>query len=324
MPRPGKMADSRTRQQAGPLASSSSAGHDLPSAKRVSVLVGTRSVPLLPGRPLIDNSRSPWTGLVMEKHRLGAVAIPVHEHDTFCLHLQTSGPVEMDWHSSGRSGRVRSGAGNLIFLSPGTRDSMLWHGPSHRIVTSIQPTLLRQAAEQMELKGLYDFDNQWSFQDEQLQLLLTEMDREMAAGWPMGSLYGDLLGMSLSIALIRKYGHTSSALVPLKGGLSQPRLKHVLAYIEESLDRDIRLQELAELAGLSSFHFARSFRQSVGATPHQYIVQRRVQRAKELLLRPEWSIEQVASATGFAGASQFSRAFRQSAGVTPTEWRRKV
>ena len=186
------------------------------------------------------------------------------------------------------------------------------------------PSLLRQAAEQMELKGLCDFENQWSFQDEQLQLLLTEMDREMAAGWPMGALYGDLLGMSLSIALIRKYGHTSALLVPLKGGLSQPRLKQVLAYIEEHLDRDLRLQELAALAGLSPFHFARSFRQSVGATPHQYILQRRVQRAKELLLRPEWSIEQVASATGFAGASQFSRVFRQSAGATPTEWRRRV
>ncbi|WP_158820845.1 helix-turn-helix domain-containing protein [Granulicella sp. S156] len=293
-------------------------------SKRVSVLVGTRSVPLLPGRPLTDSSRSPWSGLVMEKHRLGAVEIPVHEHDTFCLHLQTSGPVEMDWNSSGRSGRIRSGVGNLIFLTPGTRDSLLWHGPSQRIVTSLQPSLLRQAAEQMELKGLCDFENQWSFQDEQLQLLLTEMDREMAAGWPMGSLYGDLLGMSLSIALIRKYGHISAPLVPLKGGLSQPRLKQVFAYIEEHLDGELRLQELADLAGLSPFHFARSFRQSVGATPHQYILQKRVQRAKELLLRPEWSIEQVASATGFAGASQFSRVFRQSAGATPTEWRRNV
>lgn len=324
MPRPGKRSDSKTSQEAGSPLSGSRPEQDLSPAKRVSVLVGTRSVPLLPGRPLIDNSRSPWTGLVMEKHRLGAVAIPVHEHDTFCLHLQTSGPVEMDWHSSGRSGRVHSGVGNLIFLSPGTRDSMLWHGSSQRIVTSIQPALLRQAAEQMELKGLYDFENQWSFQDEQLRLLLTEMDREMAAGWPMGALYGDLLGMSLSIALLRKYGQTSSALVPIKGGLSQPRLKQLLAYIEENLNREIRLQDLADLARLSAFHFARSFRQSVGATPHQYIVQRRVQRARELLLRPEWSIEQVASATGFAGASQFSRVFRQSVGVSPTEWRRKI
>ncbi len=297
---------------------------ELSSPNRVSVLVDGRSVPLLPSSPAMDSARSPWTGMVLERHQLGAVPIPEHEHATFCLHLQSSGPVEMDWHSAGRSGHLKTGAGNMIFLTPGTRDSLLWYGPSQRIVVSLEPWLLSQAAAQLGVRGVCDFDNRWLFQDEQLRLLLTEMEREMSSGWPMGSLYGDLLGMSLSIALIKKYGHTSSTPVLLKGGLSRPKLRRMLAYIEENLHRDIRLQELAMLADLSVFHFARSFRESVGSTPHQYISKMRVQKAKTLLILPEWSVHQIASATGFTDGGQLSKIFRKNTGVSPTAWRRMI
>jgi AraC family transcriptional regulator len=297
---------------------------EVSAAKRVSVLVGSRSVPLLSSRPEVDSARSPWNGLILEKHRVGAIEVPEHEHPTFCLHLQTSGPIEMDWHSAGKSGHVRSGAGSLIMIAPGTRDSLLWHGASQRIVASVDPALLTQAAEQIGLRGRWDFENQWSFQDEQLRLLLTEMEREMSTGWMMGPLYGDLLGMSLSIALIKKYGHATTLPPPIKGGLSHPSLRQVLAYIEANLESDIRLEDLASVAGLSTFHFARSFRTSSGITPHQYIVNMRVQRAKTLLLKPEWSVQQIASAVGIGNASQFAKLFRAATGVSPTLWRRSA
>ena len=294
----------------------------LSTSKRVSVQIGSRAVPLFPSPPVMGSKNSPWTGLILERHHHGTVAIPEHDHATFCLHLQTSRTAALDWHSSGKTGHVTSGAGNLIFLVPGTRDSLLWHGDSQRIVASIDPLLMRDSAEQIGLRSLCDFETCWSFEDMQLAHLLTEMDREMASSWAMGSLYGDLLSMSLSIALIKKYGRLSSLSVSVKGGLSRPRLKQVRDYIDENLHRDLRLKDLAALTGLSVFHFARSFRESSGLTPYHYIVQRRVDRAKSLLLQPEWTIEQVASAAGFSGGSQFSRIFRQTTGVTPSTWRR--
>jgi AraC family transcriptional regulator len=120
---------------------------------RVSVMVGDRCVPLLPGSPISHgaSAATPWTGMILERHRVDAVEIPEHEHHTFCLHLQTSGPVEMDWRSHGRSGHLNTGAGNLIFLTPGSRDSLLWHGSSQRIIASIDPSNLARAATQLEL-----------------------------------------------------------------------------------------------------------------------------------------------------------------------------
>ncbi|HEY6413029.1 MAG TPA: AraC family transcriptional regulator [Edaphobacter sp.] len=293
---------------------------------RVSVMVGDRSVPLLPGSPITNSATAatPWTGLILEKHRVGAVEIPEHEHHTFCLHLQTSGPVEMDWHSQGHTGSLNTGAGNLIFLTPGTRDRLLWHGPSQRIVASIDPAILVKAATQLELNQLPDFDNLWSFQDEQLRLLLTEMEREVTAGSTTGPLYGDLLGLSLSVALIRKYGHTSAIPASHKGGIPRPQLKRVLEYIAANLSSEIHLEDIAAVAGLSVFHFARAFRQSTGATPHQYVLRRRIDTVKALLRTRNWNLETIASSTGFADASHLTKAFRRHTGTTPKTWQRQL
>ncbi len=113
------------------------------------------------------------------------------------------------------------------------------------------------------------------------------MNREMRSGWAMGALYGDLIGMALSVALIRRYGELSNQIPQMRGGLSRPNLNRVLTYIEENLDSELRLEELAQLNSLSRYHFARSFRESLGETPYQYILRKRIQRAKVFYLRPE-------------------------------------
>ena len=294
----------------------------LATSKRVSVLTQGRVVPLLPGRPIRDSTQSPWTGVYVEEHSLGAVFIPEHEHATFLLHLQLNERVQMDWHSSGRTGRQITGAGNLIFLTPGTRDHLLFHGPSRRIVVSVDPALIRQRANDLELKCVPEFENRWAFQDEQLRLLISEMEREMSSGWAMGSLYGDSLSTAFAIALVKKCGQPVLGSPQLKGGLSPARLRRVLSYIHENFQRDIRLGELANIAGLSDYHFARSFRQTTGATPHQYLSQIRIKCAKSLLLRRHWTVLQVAGAVGFADASRLSKVFRANTGVSPGEWRR--
>ena len=80
----------------------------------------------------------------------------------------------------------------------------------------------------------------------------------------MGSLYGDSMSTAFVIALVKKCGKAGLDPPQLKGGLSPSRLRRVLSYIHENYQRDIRLGELANIAGLSDYHFARSFRQTTG------------------------------------------------------------
>src|SRR5215469_16376037 len=299
-----------------------SASLALLTSKRVSVLVEGHVVPLLPGCPTLDSTRSPWKGLYLEEHNLPAGPIQDHEHGTFVLHLQMNERVEMDWHSFGRTGHQITGAGNLIFLSPGTRDRLHFHGPTKRIVMSIDPLLVKEASDQLELSGIPEFRNLWTFRDEQLRRLVLEMERETSTGWELGSLYGDLLSNAFVVSLIKKYGKTLSHVGSFEGGLSRPKLRQVLSYMEENFARDIRLRELAGIAGLSDFHFARSFRQSTGSTPHQHLLQIRVNKAKSLLLRPQLTILEIALALGFSDASRFAKVFRAHTGVSPADWRR--
>ena len=84
----------------------------------------------------------------------------------------------------------------------------------------------------------------------------------------------------------------------------------------------LALRELAGIAGLSAYHFGRMFKRAVGAAPHQYVVERRVERAKAMLRTTDASLVDISLSTGFCGQSHFTSVFRRLAGATPTEFRK--
>jgi AraC family transcriptional regulator len=101
-------------------------------------------------------------------------------------------------------------------------------------------------------------------------------------------------------------------------GLSSSQLRQVVEYIEEHLDQDLSLARLAGVVGVSASHLKTVFRRSTGLPVHEYVVQRRVERAKALLLRGELPASQVALEAGFAHQSHMARWMRRVLGVTPT------
>ena len=123
--------------------------------------------------------------------------------------------------------------------------------------------------------------------------------------------------------LIYRYSNLSPTPPRSMGGLSSRRLKLVLEYIEDTLGQPITLRELAALAGVSARHLERAFRQSTASSPHAYVMDRRLHRARGLLINhPELPIEQIALRLGFSSSSHFSSAFRRQTGLTPTDFRK--
>jgi transcriptional regulator of acetoin/glycerol metabolism/AraC-like DNA-binding protein len=108
---------------------------------------------------------------------------------------------------------------------------------------------------------------------------------------------------------------------PARGGLPPGAMRRVREYVETHLSESMDLAELAAVAGLSVYHFARAFKQTAGVTPHHYLVRRRIERAQEMLARSELPLSEVALATGFSDQSHLARLFRQLLGVTPGQFR---
>ncbi|MCP3752348.1 AraC family transcriptional regulator [Pseudomonas sp. SBB6] len=107
----------------------------------------------------------------------------------------------------------------------------------------------------------------------------------------------------------------------LKGGLAAHQRRQLREYVEGHLDHPLSLGELAALCNLSEYHFARMFRESFGLPPHQYLLARRLAKARQLLRHGQLPLGEVALLCGFASASHFSNRFRQALGATPGAYR---
>jgi AraC family transcriptional regulator len=125
-----------------------------------------------------------------------------------------------------------------------------------------------------------------------------------------------------ALHLLSRHGGAVQGPMRSQGGLASWQQKRVIELLEENLDGNLSLNELAEVCRLSPRHFARAFAQSNGAPPYRWLLLRRVERAKELMLATDLSLAEVAERTAFASQSHFTRVFRQQVGESPGGWRR--
>jgi AraC family transcriptional regulator len=163
--------------------------------------------------------------------------------------------------------------------------------------------------------------NRFQVRDAQLENIGWAIKSEMELGSPSGSLYMDSLAISVASRLISAHSSVS-ARTERRGGLDGRRLKQTLEYIEEHLAEDLSLARIAAVVGLSPSHFRTLFRDSVGTAVHQYVIQRRVERAKSLLMRNSHSVAEIALATGFTHQSHLSRHLQRASGFSPAQMRR--
>ncbi len=155
-----------------------------------------------------------------------------------------------------------------------------------------------------------------------VQRLAALCDHEITRAGAAGRLYPEGLATSLLVHLFHSYG----AHPPLRftGGLAPAQLRQVQDYIDERLDQDLGLAELAALTVLSTHHFGNAFKTSIGMPPHRYVTERRVHRAKEMLIGGGSSIAEIAAKVGFSSQSHLTFNFRKQTGVTPARYRREV
>lgn len=136
-------------------------------------------------------------------------------------------------------------------------------------------------------------------------------------------LFVDGLCTAAVATLVSHFSNREKRVSAASDGLIGWRLKRVQEFVDAHLEHAICLKDLADTAGLSQMHFASQFRRACGVGPHEYLVQQRVERSKDLLGNTESSLLEIALAVGFTTHSHFTNTFRRHTGVSPAEWRKQ-
>jgi AraC family transcriptional regulator len=283
---------------------------------------------LLPKPSILSSSG--WSNLHLEVCQQPKFEIAEHQHT---MHVIACGlpdsPEELGWDSKLASGerwldgklkRERRRVGDIAIIPAGISHRCNWNTSVQFMVLAIEPALLQQVGRDFVNPDRIELTPQFmSESDPLIQGIFSTLRDELKSDKIGGNLLIDSLESTLAIHLLRNYCTTQPKLSSYSYGLSQATLRQVTEYIHEHLHQDLKLAELSAIAQISPYHFLRLFKQRMGITPHQYILQRRIEKAKHLLQHSELSIADIAVRTGFSDQSHLTRCFKRILGVTPKQ-----
>ena len=257
------------------------------------------------------------------------------------------------WTRDGFSGYAPGMAGHLIGTYYGPAQECTWTLEGRRLADSLRPGTVTLVAEGHDgqwalagpvsvshvyltnqrlqncaavlVEGKYvELFDRLAFDDPICAHILSILSDAAVLSDPSAGLLVERAVDLLCTQLLRQ--HCSVGLPDLagrvRGGLARWQLKRVTDYMLEHRENPVALEELATLVGLSRYHFCTAFGLAMGRTPHAWLTEQRMTRARRLLSDPDMSISEIAVAVGYATPSAFSASFRRIVGMTPSDFRR--
>jgi AraC family transcriptional regulator len=277
---------------------------------------------LLP--PICSSDAYGWVNISVEEFRQPPGQEIYHnlvEH-TLCISLNPR-PSRLSQAIDNRRQTGLCMKGDLSIAPAGSSLFSQWQEEDQYLRIRIAAKFLQQVAQEAidldpdRVELLPEFRSR-NLQIEQVSLMLLD---ELKNGGMAGRLYVESLTNALAVQLLRNYAATQPCLAVYEEGLRDCQLLQVTDYINDHLTSDIKLSDLAQLLGMSQFHFSRLFKQSMGISPHQYLLQQRIERAKQLLKETKLSIMEIALLCGYSSHSHLGKSFRQHTGITPKAYR---
>jgi AraC family transcriptional regulator len=242
------------------------------------------------------------------------------QHEQVVASLLQPGWIELGLRRS-EIAKFSYDAGEVI-LCHRHADYWIRSGDIRRLTLRISDSALSAAcggiSDEVELRGTAKVT------DPRVGALVAAVNAERIAGFPGGRLFLDSVEQALAAALVDSHAARPRSVRAYRGGLAPARLRRVVELVHARLEDEVTLDQLAESAGLSTAHFSQMFRKSTGESPHQFVLRRRVERAKEMLRAAEARVLDVAVACGFKTQQHFARVFRHVCGVSPTEYRQEL
>ena len=266
----------------------------------------------------------PIQAAFFDPHPERELYIPPHQHHKLILVVKPVSRLDLTVGAARRSGRVF--AGDMILMS--ARTPSVWHWSERASILRLQiPTawVERIALESNGRTAPYvQLKDRLPFRDPSLESVSRELLNELRLGAGASRLCVDSLATVLVVHMLRRHnatavltGESSST----ANGLAPWRLRRTLDYLDAHLTEETSLVDLAAVAGLSPYHFGKLFKRSTGQSPHVYVVNLRITRAKSLLSTGRKALSEIATECGFSSQNHFTSTFHRAVGVTPGRFR---
>jgi AraC family transcriptional regulator len=182
----------------------------------------------------------------------------------------------------------------------------------------LQLGLINHVAKKLELaQGQVELVNCFASHDLPLHNIAMLLAAELEAGGVMGELYRESLTQAFVVYLLRNYSTSDRLIKPQHQSLTNTQLQQAIDYIHDHLGGDLSLIQIAETMNISPTYFASLFKQKTGTSPHQYVIQQRVDRAIVLLQRTDLRITEIATRVGFSSQSHLTQHVKRATGMTP-------
>jgi AraC family transcriptional regulator len=278
--------------------------------------------------PRLSSSRDKWDGVVVEAYGVkGASEITLPPQDYHFIAMVLGGVTDCVQRRDLQSFHSMLRPGSIMIVPSGVA-SYFNCSRDHKTSRAVVPVdLLINGASELGLKRCNGADLLSVFETRDativnlISILLNEANKP---SHPAQAIIAASCSYALAAHLIRTFDSSERKLLKAPASLDARRLEAVLDYIESNMSASIGLAEIAAVASVSRFHFARLFRATTGITAMAYLEQSRIERAKSLLKRGAMRLADIAVATGFADQSHFIRRFRLHTGVTPGRYEREA
>jgi AraC family transcriptional regulator len=276
---------------------------------------------LLECGPLMMESRESTTAARARSARIGLgievrkTSVGAYRHAPSSDHhvtMHAGPPVRISCVPKGE--RCMRSRGDINVLPAGMAEDWFEDDASDMVFLQLPASLVRLAAEEMGLDpDRAGIAPRCHVRDVQIEHIAWALAAEHRTNSPNGLIYRESLGMALAVHLLGRH----PARTKRRAGLSQTQVARVTEYVEAHLAEDLSLLRLARVSGISASHLRALFKRSVGVPVHEYVIQRRVERARALLSRGELPASQIALEAGFSHQSHMARCMRRVLGVTP-------
>ncbi len=206
--------------------------------------------------------------------------------------------------------------GDVVIVPAGTTNQTQWYGSGGVVMLGFEPGIFNRAIYDLVEPEKVELAPHFATPDPLICQLGLTLKAELESDGLGSKLYAETIANLLAVHLLQHYSIQKPVIKNYTGGLPKYKLQQVIDYINAYLEQSLGLEELAQVVQMSPAYFSRLFKQSTGLAPHQYLIQCRVYRAKELLIKGN-AIADVAYKVGFANQAHLNYHFKRLLGVTP-------